>query len=294
MRAIAWPCPRLSAMDLGALTPVERQESAGNLNLENLPELWRQMTQLWGRVQDLQEPPPGPALTARRFDLAQPAGHRVYIGAHRLMECAMDNHRALVGLLSAHGATPWAPWNLLRPSLEAAVLAAWVLEPSDGLTRRRRGLHLELIDNRERVTHWSELEKLPGSRGREIARYAAEAQARVIPVYRAEAEQLGVEFNKAASAGVNIRDAIGQLSIFRSNPDFAVLARATWRSLSGFQHGHGYALMAGSDMTVVAPIQGGQVAHMVVNDERFATSARVVTHVMIEAMRLWIRRSTSV
>ncbi|TQJ07230.1 hypothetical protein FB458_0286 [Lapillicoccus jejuensis] len=268
--------------------------SAGDLDVEGLPQMWHGMDLLWQRVLELRDPPADLRLSARRFDLAQTAGHRVYIGADRHLQCAMDNHRALVGLLNAHGATPWAPWNLLRPSLEAAVLAAWVLESNDGLTRRTRGLQLELIDNSERSKYWRELELLPGGTGREVARQMAAAQARVVPIYRAEAEDLGVSYEKLCHSNVVIRDIIGQLGYMKSDKSFAALARATWRSLSGFQHGHGYALLTGSDMTVVAPTQGGQVSHLVINDERFVTCATVVAHVMTEAMQLWVRRSTQI
>ena len=233
-------------------------------------------------------------MTARGFDLAQTAGHRVYIEALRHLHCAMDNHRVLLTLLEKHGLTPWAPWNLLRPSFEAAFYALWVLEPDDGLTRRQRALKLELIDERERGLYYEVMGKMPGRDGAELRRAVAQRSADVGKVFRAEASQLGLDYAQTLRSSINLIDELGRLTLVQREPvEVRLFLQATWRSLSGYQHGHGYALMTGSDVTVLAPTPGGgQTVRTVVNDDNFTAAARAVVFLMAAAMNLWLRRST--
>lgn len=92
-----------------------------------------------------------------RIDERQTAGRRVYMGAQRCLSSAWDNHDALLALLRHHGATQFAPWNLLRPTFEASFYALWLLDPDDSLERRRRGLRFEWLDELEHRTYYSDL-----------------------------------------------------------------------------------------------------------------------------------------
>jgi hypothetical protein len=60
-------------------------------------------------------------LTQRLFDEERPAGKRTYIHASQGIETAWENYSAVFGLLQGrHGASPVAPYNLIRPAFEAA------------------------------------------------------------------------------------------------------------------------------------------------------------------------------
>ncbi|WP_121258589.1 hypothetical protein [Nocardioides ferulae] len=131
------------------------------MNLGELERHWADLDRAYRRYRRLPESSRMVRLTARRFDEAQPAGHRAYFAAERYLGVAMDNHWALLALLKHHGVTPSAPWSLLRPSFECSFLAGWVLDPSEGRQRRIRGLRLEILDERERLSHTRAFERLP-------------------------------------------------------------------------------------------------------------------------------------
>jgi hypothetical protein len=129
------------------MAPVARREHLGTIDWQNLPVYWQQVAELVARLEALWDRPRDPtALTARAFDEAQTAGTRTYIEAQRCLGVAIDNHEALLALLQADGATVWAPWSLIRPTVESSFLALWLLDPVSGLERRRRGLRLEVQD----------------------------------------------------------------------------------------------------------------------------------------------------
>lgn len=89
-------------------------------------------------------------MTARFIDEGQIAGPRTYITVSRLLQVALDNHLALIGLLQGHGVSHWAPWNLMRPVFEAAFYVMWILDPDESRDRRRRGLRAEVNDANEK------------------------------------------------------------------------------------------------------------------------------------------------
>lgn len=264
-----------------------------DMDLGRLPGIWEGLDKVWNLARQHADANFDLTITDRKTDLAQTSGHRVYTEAWRKIQCAMDNHFALLSLLEYHGVTLWAPWNMLRPSFEAAFYAVWVLEPELSLDRRRRALRLEVIDEMERLKFYEELTHVRGAGGRESADRLAERRAQVTPTYQAEAVLLDLTWQQT-KASVNIRDELGRLHIVTNDigMDTTSFYRATWRSLSGYQHGHGYAAMLGSDITLMAKTPGGRVVRMEVNDENFQSSAQATAYLMISALNLWMRRNT--
>lgn len=105
-------------------------------------------------------------LCARMIDERQVAGHRVYMTAERYLGVAWDNHSALITLIqSPHGLSPSAPWNLLRPTFEAAFHAAWVLDPEESLERRRRALRVEWLDELDHRRYYAEAMRMRSAIG---------------------------------------------------------------------------------------------------------------------------------
>src|SRR4051794_29420428 len=194
-------------------------------------------------------------LSARAFDEAQPAGPRTYMAASRYLTVAQDNHQALLALLRHHAATPWAPWSLLRPVFEASFWAAWLLDPDSGQDRRTRGLQCEIRDAYEQRKHWGAFRKLPAmAAALDRAQKRDESPGGAIAVYKAEAAALHRDFDKLRR-GVDVVSEIPRLSFV--SQDMAPFLEATWRQLSGFQHGYGWALLQGSKYTVTAHVPGG-------------------------------------
>jgi hypothetical protein len=155
-------------------------------------------------------------LSARAFDEAQPAGRRTYMEVTRYLGVARDNHEALLAVLEHHGATLWAPWSLLRPTFETALLAAWILDPEDGRERRARGLRCEILDTFEQRRHRAAFKAFPDVR----------------PLIE-ESEQ---------------RSNTGAMATYREEaaaPGLAPFLEATWRQLSGYEHGFGWAVVSG-------------------------------------------------
>lgn len=264
------------------------------LDLSRVTTLWTRLESTWQEVLRLQDSPPTLELTYRNLDKNQTSGHRAYIGAERYMHCAMDNHRAMVALLTKHGASPWAPWNLLRPTFEASFYALWILEPSDSLTRRQRGLRLEIRDNIERANYWGELGKVK-KYGAQVREALAAREAKVGKTYRTEAQALKLEW-KHARASVNVVDEIYKLQAVKlaDTNETAALAAATWRSLSGIQHGYGYALLGGSTVSAEVPVPGGQLVTSVISDEAFQTAAEMTGWMLYSAFTAYIERCTRV
>ena len=172
----------------------------GQLDLGRVSNMRHVVDLSWARADRAMDSDVGQILTTRRMDEAQVAGTRVDIGAHAQLLNAMDNLDGLWALLQHHGATTWAPWNLLRPAFEAAFRALWVLEPTEGLTRRRRGLRLEVINYIQRLNHLHELVAIPGLSKLVGGELALRSHADVESVYRREAEALGLTYGQAEGA----------------------------------------------------------------------------------------------
>jgi hypothetical protein len=75
--------------------------------------------------------------------------------------------------------------------------------------------------------------------------------------------------------------------------DFNNFLVSTWRRLSGFQHGFGYALIAGADRGRSIPIPGGESLYISTNDQDLVNTSKIVSAFHIAALQLVIRRNTA-
>ena len=256
-------------------------------------ELWPAIAEAYGRLRSLGDPGgDSTSLAARQVDRVQPAGHRPYIAAHRLLMLAHENHMAFLGLVQAIGFGPNAPFNLLRPVLEYSLWAIWLLDPRSSHDRRRRGLHYEVLDHMAELAFLEELGKL--SDGREFRDQAADRRARAGASYRRDAEALGVAYGDLRRR-INLTEEIPKLDclVSKHGLDFARIVVAEWRRLSGYQHAKVWASMVGSDRTLVASIEGGGVAHFVASDDGISLAVGTSGLALLEALRLYEHRHNS-
>jgi hypothetical protein len=264
------------------------------LELGNLPAYWDQIELLYREILRIQDgPTDSTALTARAFDHSQPAGHRAYMGASRYLMAAMDNTRALPRLLTSHGASLWAPWSLLRPTFECAFWAAWIMDPDDGVTRRRRGLQSEILDAKAQDAHLREFGKIPVI-AKEVGEELNRRQLGKFKAYRDEADQLGVKW-EIINQKVNVTDELPKLSFVdhQNDPAFSAFTVAMWRLLSGFEHGTGWALVRGAKSVTRAKVPGGELVEFVMKDDDFVNAGKVCYFMLISACRTYLRRLTS-
>jgi hypothetical protein len=227
-------------------------------------------------------------LSARAFDESQIAGPRTYMAASRYLSVARDNHEALLALLEHHGATLWAPWSLLRPTFETSFLAAWILDPSNGNERRARGLRCEILDFYEQRKHRAAFKAFPEVREL-LEESERQAQQGSLATYRTEAEQLKRNFDKMRPK-INVTEELLKLSFVKEQAEFGPMLEATWRLLSGFEHGLGWALLSGSDKKVEVDIPGGAKLSLVISDDAFVNTAKSTYFLLITACRLFRRR----
>ena len=252
------------------------------LELGDLPRLWRMLEQRYDVVYRLGDPAPT-SLTARAFDLAQPAGHRGYFTALRYLGVAMDNHRALLALLEHHGATNSAPWSLLRPMFESGFYACWVLDPVDGRERRIRGLRCEVNDERERKNYLGCLAEIPVE-GTKVHDIIAHREATVGKVYRDEATALGVRWDKV-NQKINLIDELPRLRFLQPQDDLLrATMKAQWRVLSGLEHGLAYAMLQTSDSSSEAKVAGGTTIRLTIRDDAFITASKACIWLLLEAI----------
>jgi hypothetical protein len=270
--------------------------ACGSFDLSPLVRRWQLLDALYAAARTALANRPKDLLHARMIDEQQSAGHRVYMVAERCLGVAWDNHAALVALLqSSHGLSPSAPWNLLRPTFEAAFYAAWVLDPEDTLERRRRALRLEWLDELDHRKYYKDAMVLLGEDPTELAAASeqlAAAQARNETSYAADAKRLGLSWPLPKS--VVVTDELGGLSHCQYLKHSDVLLRSVWRSLSGHQHGRASAMLRGSDRLDQREVPGGMHTVLSINDEAFTNAADVTTNMHMEAVALLLRRSRPV
>jgi hypothetical protein len=233
-------------------------------------------------------------LTQRLFDEARPAGLRTYIHAFQGIKTAWENYSAVFGLLQGpHGATPIAPYNLVRPAFEAAFYALWALEPEDGSERCLRGLRLTVEDNRQRSGWIEELIKIPELTEAE-RQHMREPVAKANNVYQREAEALRVNWPKQVKQKLNVEQAIPKLQHIVDLADPLILHTtvAAWRQLSGYQHGHVYALVGGSDLSREFEIPGGALVRVTMRDQDFTLAMQHAALMQLWAVETYIARTT--
>ena len=271
------------------LPAVRASQPTGVLDLGDLPAYWTLLNREFQMLEDLPPLAEARLLSARAFDESRPAGHRTYMEAKRYLSVAKDNHQALLALLEHHGATLWAPWSLLRPVFEASFFASWILNPDTGLERRRRGLRCEVLDCYQQRAHRRAFKKLPEAR-QLIEEAEREQEQGSLAVYRAEAAALGADFDRVIRQSVNIVDELPKLSFAKGQPEFAAFLESTWRLLSGYEHGLGWAMLRGADRGQGTAIPGGMGMVLSINDEEFVLAAKVTYALLVNACRLFRAR----
>lgn len=258
------------------------------MDLDNLDVYWQLIDQEFKAIDGLPSLEGHRLLSARAFDESQVAGHRPYIEAIRYLGVARDNHLALLALLQHRGATLWAPWSLLRPSFETSFYAAWILDPEDGRERRTRGLRCEILDSFEMRRHRAALKALPQVR-QLIEQDEQKFERGSLKTYKEEAAKLGHPWDKIRQK-VNVVDELPKLNFVKGQRSFAPLLEATWRQLSGFEHGLGWALMSGSHFKVVGETPGGMSMEAVMKDDAFVMAAKSTYFLLLSACQLLRRR----
>jgi len=227
-------------------------------------------------------------LCPRMIDEPQPAGHRPWIGAGAQLASGWEHGEALWALITGDfGLTPRAPWSLLRSVFEAGFWTQWLLEPEDSLVRRRRGLRLEVLNHKQKHAWLGSYSLDP-----EQEALVAADEKRVGDIYRAEASALGLTWAQASHTVVVV-DELKKLRSVRSAGPLGGVFVATWRSLSGFQHGYPYALIAHGDLGIEVPIPGGKNVSISINDDAFVGSLMASYGMMSDAAQLYVRRSTA-
>lgn len=260
-----------------------RERTEEPFDLGSLPRLWDGLEEVYNRVTGLPDPDVT-ALTSRRFDESQTAGHRSYFTAARYLGVAMDNHEALVALLTKHGAGFAAPYSLLRPMFEAGFFACWVLDPLDGLERRKRGLRCEINDERERTAFHEVLTALPDV-GNLVRDDLLERERTVGKKFRDEAAAIEMPWDVARQR-VNVFQELPKLRYLAGQDvEVRTMVVAQWRLLSGMEHGLAYAMMRSSDVSKEVTIPGGQQVRLTINDDMFQNASKITIWLVIEALR---------
>jgi hypothetical protein len=267
---------------------VRTWQPAGVLNLGDLPEYWALLDHEFRTLDNLPSLAEARLLSARAFDESRTAGHRTYIEAKRYLSVANDNHEALLSLLKHRGATLWAPWSLLRPIFEASFFASWILDPDSGRDRRLRGLRCEVLDCFQQRAHRAAFKKLP-----EMRQLIEDAERQLdqgsLAVYRAEAAALGEPFDRVHQK-INIVVELPKLSFAKAQGDLVAFLEGTWRLLSGFEHGLGWAMLRGADRGAGTEIPGGMGMFLSIKDEEFVLAAKTTYALLVNACRLFKTR----
>jgi len=271
--------------------PWDERTHEGDFELRSWSNALQVLGQIWPAVERADNGARGRYLSARAFDEAQVGGERLYINVHMQLMSAREHLQALLALLEHHGAGPMAPWTMLRPVLLGAFHALWALDPEEGPERRRRGLRLEVISYSQRLKWLGEYVSSPGL-SKLVAKEIAETKATVGKKYRDEADALGIDWGLAQQAV----DVTGEIKKLRSITQLGGVGpahyAATWRSLSGFSHGYGYALVANSNLSADIPIPGGSFVKAVIKEDAFEMQGLVSIYLLLEACRLFVGRST--
>jgi hypothetical protein len=191
-----------------------------------------------------------------------------------------------------HGATPVAPYNLVRPAFEAAFYALWALEPEDGRDRCLRGLRIAYEDNRQRSLWVEELIKIPDLTDAE-RQLMREPVAKASHVYRQEAEALGVSWDKQVKQKLIVEQALPNLQriVDLSDPLIVHTTVAAWRQLSGYQHGRMYAIVGGSDLSHEFEIPGGALVRVTMSDQDFTLAMQHAGLMQLWAVETYIART---
>ena len=110
-----------------------------------------------------------------------------------------------------------------------------------------------------------------------------------LAVYRAEAAALGEPFDRVHQK-INIVLELPKLSFARTQGDFAAFLEGTWRLLSGFEHGLGWAVLRGADRGAETEVPGGMGVVLSIKDEEFVLASKTTYALLVNAIRLFTTR----
>ena len=261
-------------------------EPRGTLDLQDLHHRWEQSEQLRSFAQQSVQRWDRRVVCPRTVDEGQVGGHRVYAAAERFLSTADENHDALLSLLKHHGATPTAPWNLLRPSFESAFYALWLLNPEDSVERRRRAIRIEWLDDEQAQKYQA---VALGNREM-LAKIGVQPETVRLPevhenmaTYKSEADATGLRYDTKQHRRhvtyrphqLNVEALLGDL--LPNDPLSTLVLQTTWKTLSGIQHAQGNALLRVSDHSSVGHYPGGQRLLLTMNDGAFYLACLATT-----------------
>ena len=267
--------PSVDTFDGNSLLPVWDELDALEGQLERADD-WYRRTQV---------------LSDRRLDGAHRAGRRAYIEAHALIGKARESQLLLAQTMTTPGVNvfPHATANIIRPALEAAARALFILDGETTQERRFRGLRISVEDHSE-SKKWAQELMLPLFMGDEEIESHRSRQARITKRFSEDAESLSIHWGKVTNK-INFRDEIGKFSHLRSNPELAAFLRAIWRRMSGVQHGMSYASLLGNEKHDQVEIPGGVEVLLLTDDDTLLTECRASALMQRWAMEKYIQRT---
>ena len=262
-------------------------QSMGEMDLGEVPRQWDQILSLAPQLEQIDRSGstgrPADSPQARRGQSRRPP--RLYQRHDADHLYGVEHIEALIGLLTKHGATPRAPWTLMRPVFEAGFWATWLLEPAEGLERRKRGLRIEVRSMLARTAYYEDmLRTQPRQRDNLAADHLKDER-----VYRAEADALGLTWSQAKDkTRSNVVDELSKLLVVRNmDPDVRGPIVAAWRVLSGLQHGYAYALVSSSTKHEAEQILGGEERQLLsISDTNFQAFATASNLLLSEAISI--------
>lgn len=254
----------------------------GFLELGDLPGRWAQCEKVKRLSRREAEAWDKRIVSPRQLDEGQVGGHRVYAAAERYLTIADENHDALMSLLEHFGATPTAPWNLLRPTFEASFYALWLLRPDESLERRRRGVQLEWLDDeaarKYQAAALSDASVLAELGLEGVAPVGADDRDNT-QIYAGEADRLGLTYRATDKRGKRVRPephrvvVENELASVAPDATVALGLRTTWKTLSGIQHAEGSAMLRVSHSSPRGTYPGGQRVLLTTKDAAFYTAS---------------------
>jgi hypothetical protein len=259
------------------------------VDLGDLSRQWGMLDDVYRQYDALPPNATGPDLFDRYMDEQQTAGHRVYIAAAAHIDNAREHNDVLRLILTQIGPTPRVPWSMMRSVFESGFWSNWLLESHDGVTRRQRGLRLEILGHLERRRFYTDYLRAHQPELRKQLAQIAEHEKK----YRAEAESIGLDWD-AAVKKIDIVQELDKLKVVSElEPDLRGQAVATWRSLSGAQHGHTYALIHFSDLVEKGEVIGGKTGMVTISDSALQIAGTVSYILHMRGLALFVTRSTS-
>lgn len=152
---------------------------------------------------------------------------------------------------------PIVPWTLLRSALEDFALCVWLLHGSSRNERLTRTLRVWAHDLWERGNYDQLIQWQPTGNGKSAADRREDVKT------------------LAKSLGLSVEDIFGRWSIGKiirtaaTETDLDANAmEASWRVGSGFAHGRMWPIIRASEATQAAPIPGGALVGLVMDDDK--------------------------